>query len=579
MTGRLSRAYARASGMPLLVALLVVTFAIAADLAHEAWTTAQSQQHTSERAAREFVRFAATSAADESQATLALGLRALFGDLVAATDSPPGPELLVATAARIRSCRCAPTLPARYYFRVSLGEGELRLAGQDTVDADRAWVRDAVAGRARFGRQADGDVGLLYGSGARPRIAAFAIRPLPNDTLVYGFVADVAEFGDAVFAPVARRRIHAGVPGGVALDSLLRVFVIAPDGRTVFDANPQPIEQRVTMIPRTGHETYLPGPSSIDPVFLLADTVSLGPEYGGLALNVALTATDPSPFFSVGVPRSRLIVLLGLLVLMAGLVAAAVLQIRREHDLARLRADLTAGVSHELRTPLAQIMLYGETLMFDRTRSDRERHAAAEVIVREARRLMHLVENALHFARADRRVLMLSPEAIDVGELTRDILVSFAPLAWAAQVTLREEIDGVATAVIDAAAYRQILLNLLENAVRYGPAGQTITIGVVREADIVRLAVTDEGPGVDAADRERIWAPFVRLRSGRQGPLGTGIGLAVVRDLTLRHGGRAWVERGQLGGARFVVELPALRRAGLKDSDHNSGKSPRRVAL
>jgi signal transduction histidine kinase len=579
MTGRFSRAYARASGMPLLVALLVVTFAIAADLAHEAWITAQSQQRGAERAAREFIRFAATNAVDESEATLALALRALFGDLTSSGRAAPRVESLAATAARIRSCRCAPALPARYYFRLSLDSGQLRFVGADTAEPDRVWLRDSVAARARADRRGDDHLALVYHDGPRPRIIAMVRRIVPNDTLIYGVVTDMAEFGDAVFAPVARRRVRAGVVGGATIDSLMRVSVIAPDGRTVYGADPGPLEQRVTMVPRAGHETYLPGVAPVDPVFLLADTVPLGPDYAGLSLDVAVTASDPSPFVTGSVPRSRLVVLLGLLVLMAGLVAAAVFQLRREHELARLRADLTAGVSHELRTPLAQIMLYGETLMFDRTRSERERHAAAEVIVREARRLMHLVENALHFARADRRVLMLSPEAIDVGDLTRDILVSFAPLAWAAQVSLREEIAGATPAIIDGAAYRQILLNLLENAVRYGPAGQTVTVGVLREGSIVRLSVADEGPGVDVADRERIWAPFVRLRSARQGPLGTGIGLAVVRDLTLRHGGRAWVERGASGGARFVVELPAERRALLKDSDHNAGPPPHRIAL
>src|SRR5204863_999426 len=139
---------------------------------------------------------------------------------------------------------------------------------------------------------------------------------------------------------------------------------------------------------------------------------------------------DPGALVAGGVPRSRLFALFGLLVLMGGLVVAVVIQLRREHELTRLRADLTAGVSHELRTPLAQILLFGETLMLERTRSERERRAAAEVIVREARRLMHLVENALHFARTDRHLLELSAEVIDIGALTREILVAFAPLAW-----------------------------------------------------------------------------------------------------------------------------------------------------
>jgi signal transduction histidine kinase len=570
--------------MPLLVALLVVTFAIASVLAHEAWTTAQSQARSAERAAHNFVRFAATNAADESQATLSLGLRALFGELLATSGSrrltSRGPEVLAGSAARIEACRCAPVLPARHYFRLSLGDGTLLLAGDTTTDAaERAWLRDTLARHARAVRSGDGEMPLIYDA-ARQRVIAFVVPATASrDTLVYGMSADVTMIGDAVFAPVARRRERAGVPPVAALDSSLRVFVLAPDGRTLYDANPRRVEQRVTMVPGPGHETYLPGAATTRPIVLFADTVTLGPEYGNLAVDVALAPSEPAVLFEGGVPRSRLFVLFGLLVLMAGLVIIAVLQLRREHELARLRADLTAGVSHELRTPLAQIMLYGETLMLDRTRSERERRAAAEVIVREARRLMHLVENALHFARADRRVLMLSPEAVDLGELTREILVSFAPLAWAAQVSLREEIEGACPAIIDAAAYRQIVLNLLDNAVRYGPPGQTITIRVTSLDGAVRLAVEDQGPGVDVADRERIWAPFVRVRAARQGPLGTGIGLAVVRDLTLRHGGSAWVERADSGGARFVIELPSPRSGPRKESGQAVGGSPQRIAL
>jgi signal transduction histidine kinase len=275
-----------------------------------------------------------------------------------------------------------------------------------------------------------------------------------------------------------------------------------------------------------------------------------------------------------------LFALLGLLVLMAGLVGVAVLQLRREHELSRLRADLTAGVSHELRTPLAQILLFGETLMLERTRSERERRAAAEVIVREAWRLMHLVENALHFARADRQLLNFALEAIDLGAATREILQSFAPLAFTAKVTVRELIDEPAPALIDAAAYRQIVLNLLENAMRYGPPGQTVTLRVERVNGGARLVVEDEGPGIPIGDRERVWSPFVRLTAQANRSVGTGIGLAVVRDLTTRHGGRAWVERASAsGGARFVIELPAGPGGLPKDPGHAAATQPSRAAL
>jgi signal transduction histidine kinase len=103
-------------------------------------------------------------------------------------------------------------------------------------------------------------------------------------------------------------------------------------------------------------------------------------------------------------------------------------------------------------------------------------------------------------------------------------------------------------------ALSHILLNLLDNAVKYGPAGQTVRVSVgVRDGE-VRIAVSDEGAGVTAEDCERIWAPYQR-GEGTRAVAGSGIGLAIVRDIATRHGGRAWVEIGS--GSTFVVALPA----------------------
>ena len=577
--------------LPLLIGLLVVTFTIAADLAHEAWNTAVAQQQTAERAGRDFVRFTATSSAYEARAAIDLGLRTLFASLSAGgatAERVTTAELLARGNQRVRACRCAPLFTPRYYFSIRLSDGAAQLVGDASpVPNEQQWLRDTVLLHARDVRRPDWDNALVYGTvdGAR-RVVAYTVRNRNGAPEAAGFVSDVAAFGDAVFAGRARpRRDVELAPQATRFDSLMRALVLAPppDGEAIYDANPRRPELRVTMVPRAGHESYAPGVAPVAPVMLFADTIALGPRYGGLRLDIALASNEPGDLLVDGVPRSRLFALFGLLVLMAGLVVAVIVQLRREHELARLRADLTAGVSHELRTPLAQILLFGETLMFERTRSDRERRAAAEVIVREARRLMHLVENALHFTRVDRDLLEPSAEVIDLGAATKEILVSFAPLAWAAKVTIREVIDEPAPALIDIAAYRQIMLNLLENAVRYGPQGQTITVRVEAGAEVTRLVVEDEGPGVAVADRERIWQPFVRITSGRRGATGsgTGIGLAVVRDLTLRHGGHAWVERAErpaATGSRFVIELP--RGTGTrKDSDHNGSSPAARAAL
>jgi signal transduction histidine kinase len=128
---------------------------------------------------------------------------------------------------------------------------------------------------------------------------------------------------------------------------------------------------------------------------------------------------------------------------------------------------------------------------------------------------------------------------------------------------------------VDRAALRQTLLNLLDNAVKYGPAGQTVRLAVQRTGTRVRLTVDDGGPGIAAEDRERVWLPFYRLeRDARSAIAGSGIGLAVVRDLISLHGGRVCVEDAPGGGARFVVELTCEPAADGADGVPAPARSP-----
>ena len=101
-------------------------------------------------------------------------------------------------------------------------------------------------------------------------------------------------------------------------------------------------------------------------------------------------------------------------------------------------------------------------------------------------------------------------------------------------------------------------MNLLDNAVKYGPGTQTICIEVTQRPGWIRLIVADEGPGIPPDDRERIWSGYYRLDRERKSAIaGTGIGLAVVRELAALHGGRTWVESNNGSGARFIVAFPA----------------------
>ncbi len=153
-------------------------------------------------------------------------------------------------------------------------------------------------------------------------------------------------------------------------------------------------------------------------------------------------------------------------------------------------------------------------------------------------------------------------ERLDLGDAISEGLDSVTHLLEAkdTQVALTLEPDLWVNANGD--AITRIVVNLLDNAIKYGPAEQTLKVEVSRAGRVARLSVEDEGPGVPAADRDRIWKPYRRLdRDVRTQVPGSGIGLSVVSDLVSLHGGRAWVEEADGGGARFVVELPLVEES------------------
>jgi signal transduction histidine kinase len=200
--------------------------------------------------------------------------------------------------------------------------------------------------------------------------------------------------------------------------------------------------------------------------------------------------------------------------------------------------------------------MFLETLRLGRWQTEEQRDWLLGHVDRETARLSNLVENVLAFSTAAR-----APRArdlVDVGAEVADAVRAFEPLAAARGATLRLAADPDAVAPVDRAGFRQVLLNLLDNAVKFGPAGQAVTVRVSRDGPAVRVAVDDAGPGVPRDERARVWEPFFRgAGEGARVAGGSGIGLAVVREIVAAHGGRAWVDEAPGGGARVVVELPA----------------------
>src|SRR6266540_2948525 len=313
----------------------------------------------------------------------------------------------------------------------------------------------------------------------------------------------------------------------------------------------------VIITDRWGVEIYRSGVQYTSP-FTARDTI--GTDMGDLYAQATLRASVADQLIIGGLPRSRLPLILGLLALTAALIGTALVQLRRESQLTRLRTDFISGVSHELRTPLAQIRMFSETLTLGRVRSDEERRRSLAIIDQEARRLTHLGENLLHFSRSERQATRVVPEPTALAPLVQEVIEGFAPLAAARGVSLQATVAEGLVAPVDPGAVRQMLLNLLDNAVKYGPTGQTVTVGAASQPNgAARLWVDDCGPGVPRPDRERVWDRFWRLERDRGSAVaGSGIGLAVVRELASLHHGRAWIdESGDAGGTRVVIELPA----------------------
>jgi signal transduction histidine kinase len=284
---------------------------------------------------------------------------------------------------------------------------------------------------------------------------------------------------------------------------------------------------------------------------------TLPPAFGALRLAVALRPAVAEAVLLGGVPRSRAPLVALLFALTSAIGIIVVVLFRRQQELVRSRAEFVSGVSHELRTPLSQIRLLAELLSLGLPATEAGRQRSAKTIDQEARRLTHLVDNVLHYAASERGVAAVHPEPVDLGDEVAQVLSTFAPLVQSESAHVRTSADPLVIALVDRAALRQIVLNLLDNALRYGPRGQTIDVSVRRLGAWARLSIADEGPGIPAAERARVWRPYYRLLRGDSPTRGgSGLGLAVVRDAVRAHGGRATIHDAPRGGAQFDIDFP-----------------------
>jgi signal transduction histidine kinase len=522
----------RRSRSTVIVAMLVATLAMTAMLAWEAEQAARSHRATAENVLRDYSKFAAWELTRLSRQQLLNAMNAELGDVQSAIKSGRLDAALGASAPC--AAGCGPTHTVLTAFSASLPEAEFTFAGAPADGGLRALLATAVAEGMRKPEDFTCPAMRVTRINGTPAVVVW--RPVHdrNDRVsgVVGFVADMP-FVTRPFENVVRHTPllpPSLVPAGGHSNEALSVRVSTAGGERLF--------------------------ASSDAWSAYEAEDQLPREFDRMMLAVALRPDAAEGLIIGGLPRERLPLIVGLLTLTAGLVVVALVQLRREAELARMRSDFVSGVSHELRTPLAQIRMFTETLLLGRVRTAGEGRRSLEIIARETQRLIHLVENVLLFSRGERRVPQLTRGPERLAPIVADVVEGFAPLAAARQVRLATELDDTVSATVDAGAVRQILLNLLDNAVKYGPAGQEVAIQLRLEGRAMRLSVEDQGRGIPETDADRIWQPFNRLSRADDATGGTGIGLSIVRQLADLHGGRAWVERAPSGGARFVVELP-----------------------
>jgi two-component system OmpR family sensor kinase len=226
----------------------------------------------------------------------------------------------------------------------------------------------------------------------------------------------------------------------------------------------------------------------------------------------------------------------------------------REASQDRLRRFI-ADASHELRTPLASIRGYAELFRMGAARDPAGTEKAMRRIEEEATRMGVLVEDLLTLARLD-QVADVPHVEVDVSRLVGDAVDDARATAPEREIT--SHADGPATVMGDAHQLRQVLGNLIRNALVHTPAGTPIEIGVARDGPDVRLEVRDHGPGLPTDDATDLFERFWRSEGGRErGRAGAGLGLAIVAGIVDAHGGRVDAANAADGGASFVVHLPA----------------------
>jgi signal transduction histidine kinase len=534
--------------MPQLLFFLLATLGLSLWLGLQAVVAARSHRRTAEGILRDYAGIAAWEYSRRTRERLDFFLRELFDDVPRRVrrEPPPSPHVVaseLSSALRRIGCPCEALREEAVFLYINLNTGEVESIPDTISEAVRSRAAERTRGvwsaapAERIALAVAGPGEVLDRSAVLAFNASLDARGEEGrGRAIYVFLTPLDAWGE-FFSSWPRRAslLPEVVSGPQPNDSLLHIALFAP-----------------------GEHPVLPSSREEPNALMVRDT--LAARYGGLVVEVGVRTDAAGALVIGGLPRTRLPLLLALMLMAVGVGVAALVQIRKEEELARLREDFISGVSHEFRTPLTQIRMFTELMADGKLRSSEEWDRSIAVINRESRRLTHLVENVLHFSPMEGLPAHRSAaEKVVVREAIQDLREAFAPLVQDRGASLDVRVDPAdAVALASRGGLHQMLANLLDNALKYGPRGQTIQVrGQVRDGR-VRITVEDQGPGIPSSETQRVWRPYHRLqRDMDDHEKGSGIGLSVVKRIAESLGGSAWVEEGGSGGSRFVVDLPA----------------------
>jgi signal transduction histidine kinase len=270
---------------------------------------------------------------------------------------------------------------------------------------------------------------------------------------------------------------------------------------------------------------------------------------------------DGSDSDSAALRSRRALLMAGMTILLAMIVTGGWFighTVARELAVARLQSDFVSAVSHEFRTPLTTLCQLSELLQRGRIANEQDRQAYYDLLHAESHRLWRLVEGLLNFGRLEAGRMRFRLENLDTGEFVRESAAEFTRGQQAAGHRFNVEMAGSPPPVqADREALRCVLWNLFENAVKYSPDCDAVQVKVAGRPRCVEIAVRDQGVGIPRDEQRRIFEKFVRGSAARESNIrGTGIGLAMARQIVRAHGGDITVESYPGQGSTFRVLLP-----------------------